>query len=166
MKSPKSSSRSLTGIFIGAALGAVAMYFLDPQKGRTRRIHAQDKIFKYGRRTRRLGERTADNFRNRVYGKMQEIQHKKKASRVDDYTLEQRVRAAIGRKVSHVKAIKIFVTDGEVVLAGPILNHEVQELIAGIKHIPGVRRVIDELSKYDHAGNVPGLQGEGITYRQ
>lgn len=160
------TSRSFSGIVIGAALGAIAMYLLDPQKGRTRRAHLEDKIFKYGRRSRRFGERTAENIKNRVYGKMQEIQHRKTASKVDDYTLEQRVRAAIGRKVSHVKALKIFVTDGEVVIAGPILNHEVNELLMSVKRIPGVRRVIDELSKYDNAGNVPGLQGEGPIYRQ
>lgn len=166
MRELRRSSRGLAGLIVGAALGAVAMYLLDPQKGRTRRAHLQDKVFKYGRRTRRFGEKTASNIKNRVYGKIQEAQHRREASQVDDAVLEQRVRAAIGRKVSHMKALKILVTDGEVVLAGPILNHEVSELLASIRRIAGVRRVIDELSKYDHAGSVPGLQGEGPTYRQ
>lgn len=166
MNELRTPSRNWKGLLVGAALGAVAMYYLDPQKGHARRILLQDKINKFGRRARRESGKTVENIKNRVYGKIQEIQHRRRASHVDDYTLEQRVRATIGRKVSHVKGIKIFVTAGEVVLAGPILNHEVGELIASIRHIPGVRRVIDELSKYDHPGNVPSLQGEGSQYRQ
>lgn len=160
MKETKPESRSYTGALLGAAAGALLMYFLDPQKGRTRRSLIRNKLFSWNRRAFNRGERIAEDLKNRAYGKFQKLQHRRKAANVDDETLEQRVRSAIGRKVSHVKSIKIFVNNGEVGLAGPILNHEVDELIATVESVPGVVRVYDELSKYERAGSIPELQGD------
>lgn len=162
----QTESRRFKGLLFGAAAGALMMFFLDPQRGRTRRALAQDKLRHVGRRTRSRSERLAENLRNRIYGKFQKIQHYRDSSRVSDETLEQRVRSAIGRKVSHVKPIRVFVRAGEVVLTGPILTHEVKALITAVELVPGVVRVIDELNRYDHPGNIPELQGEGPTYRR
>jgi gas vesicle protein len=159
-------TRRFKGLLFGAAAGALVMFFLDPQRGRTRRALAQDKALRFGRRTRNRSERIAEDLRNRIYGKFQKIQHLRESSKVSNETLEQRVRSAIGRKVSHVKPIRVFVSEGEVVLTGPILTHEVKELLSAVESVPGVTRVIDELNKYDHPGNIPELQGEGPAYRQ
>lgn len=160
------TTRSYKGLFWGAVVGAISMFFFDPHRGRARRTFVADKVFRYGRRTRNRSEQIAEDLRNRMYGKFKKLQNRRYSANVGDDTLEQRVRSALGRKVSHVKPIKVFVTQGEVLLTGPILRREVPELLEAIESVPGVVRVIDELVKYDEPGNIPDLQGEGPVYRQ
>lgn len=51
-----------------AALGAAAMYLLDPQHGRRRRAIARDKVNSAGIKTRKAAERTARDLNNRARG--------------------------------------------------------------------------------------------------
>lgn len=143
------SKSNWSGVLFGVTAGVIAMYFLDPQRGRTRRARAREKLMHYGRVAYNYGDKSARHIRNRAYGKYKKMQNQRQSGPVDDTTLEERVRSMMGRKVSHIKSLKISVTNGDVSLAGPILNDEVDELIASIEHLPGVRRVIDNLSKYN-----------------
>jgi osmotically-inducible protein OsmY len=155
-------SRSYGGLIFGAALGAacgaLAMYYLDPQRGRTRRALVKDKVFSLNHRVMTRTEQVAMNLKNRMYGKFQELKHRRQAAQVDDEILLLRVRSAIGRRVSHLKALHIYVNNGEVSLSGPVLKQEVPGLIKVVEHIPGVSQVIDDLSKYDPSEIIPDLQ--------
>ncbi|TCS39433.1 hypothetical protein EDC30_101389 [Paucimonas lemoignei] len=51
-----------------AALGAAAMYLLDPQHGRRRRAVARDKVNSARIKTRKAAERTARDLNNRAKG--------------------------------------------------------------------------------------------------
>lgn len=51
-----------------AALGAAAMYLLDPDHGRRRRALARDKVNSARIRTRKAAERTARDLNNRARG--------------------------------------------------------------------------------------------------
>ena len=52
----------------GAALGAAAMYFLDPQGGRRRRALVQDKAVSYANQAQDYAEKTARDLGNRASG--------------------------------------------------------------------------------------------------
>jgi hypothetical protein len=52
----------------GAALGAAAMYFLDPQAGRRRRTLVQDKAMSYANQAEDYAEKTARDLGNRASG--------------------------------------------------------------------------------------------------
>jgi hypothetical protein len=80
-------------------------------------------------------------------------------SRPSDARLEARVRARLGRFVSHPRAIQIAAQDGEVLLLGPVLSAERQRLVRAVHQVRGVQSVEDHLAAYESADSVPALQG-------
>jgi hypothetical protein len=78
-----------------------------------------------------------------------------------DDVLAARVRTRLGRLVSHPGAIEVTATSGRVTLSGPVFEVEVEQLLGGLRDIPGVVAVEDRLERHAHAGDVPGLQGPG-----
>jgi hypothetical protein len=75
--------------------------------------------------------------------------------------LVARVRARLGRLVSHPGSLEVTTRDGVVTLAGPIFESEAAQLLAGVRAIPGVREVDDSLERHQTADHVPALQGRG-----
>ncbi|MGZ3770219.1 MAG: BON domain-containing protein [Bdellovibrio sp.] len=157
---------NLLGLLIAASVGAVAMYFLDPQRGHARRTLARDKIYSLSRKSTRRVSQIAQNLRNRLMGAIKDIQSHKQIVEADDETLVLRIRSSLGRKVSHAKAIKVSAQNGIVTLSGPILKNEVRQLMSCVENVPGVKTVKDELSKYDKSGDISSLQGKGAQYFQ
>src|SRR5206468_1513081 len=80
---------------------------------------------------------------------------------VDDRTLEERVRAKLGRYVTHPGSIEVTARDGRVTLGGPVLAREVDWLLEAVASVPGARGVENRLEVHRRAGNIPGLQGAG-----
>jgi len=148
-----------------AAAGALAMYFLDPQGGRRRRARTRDKLAHAQRRLRNAYDVTARDARHRMNG-LQAMSRRflRRESAPPDEKLVGRVRAILGRYVSHPHAIEVCATDGRVTLSGPILEAEVQRLLGVVKHVPGARSVENRLSVHQEAGNVSSLQG-GVQRR-
>jgi osmotically-inducible protein OsmY len=52
----------------------------------------------------------------------------------------------------------VSATNGRVVLSGPILAGEADELIRRVSRIPGVRSIDSRLELHEDAGDVPSLQ--------
>jgi hypothetical protein len=73
--------------------------------------------------------------------------------------LVERVRAKLGRYVSHPRAIEVYANDHRVYLGGPILADEVEQLLEAARTVPGVCAVENHLDVHEHAGNVSALQG-------
>ena len=55
-------------IFLGGALGALAMYFLDPREGRRRRARTRDKMVHAGKKLNEAGKVTARDTVHRARG--------------------------------------------------------------------------------------------------
>src|SRR5258706_16000742 len=146
-------------ILLGGALGAVAMYFLDPQSGRRRRARTRDQVAHAARVAGEAGKVTARDTAQRAQGVWAEAKKLFHQDDVSDEALVGRVRAALGRVVSHPHAIEVFVDRGHVDLSGPILADEVRALLGCVRRVPGVRGVSDHLKVYPMAGGVPSLQG-------
>jgi uncharacterized membrane protein len=147
-------------LLVGGALGALAMYFLDPQAGRRRRARTGDKMAHAARRLNEAGKvtarDTAHRYRGIVAGARRLLQRDEGC---EDSTLVGRVRAALGRVVSHPHAIQVSASDGHVMLSGPILADEVRPLIRCVRHVAGVRGLDDRLTVYRDASHVSALQG-------
>ena len=77
---------------------------------------------------------------------------------VDDGVLVERVRAKLGRLVSHPHAVDVNAIDGYVRLRGAVLQSEVPRLVRAVARVPGVRDVINALNVRLSADN-PALQG-------
>jgi uncharacterized membrane protein len=73
--------------------------------------------------------------------------------------LQERVRAALGRVVSHPHAIKVDASDGHVILSGPILAAEEHRLVYAVQAVAGVKDVETRFDSHTQPANVPSLQG-------
>ena len=103
---------------------------------------------------------TGRDLRNRAVGLYAGARSRfSSADTPPDQKLEGRVRAKLGRIVSHPHAIQVTANEGRVTLSGPILASEVPELLSCVSAIDGVTDVINELEEHEQAGDIPALQG-------
>jgi len=148
-------------IFLGGAVVGVAlMYFLDPNSGRRRRARTRDKVVHAARLVNEGAKVTARDTVHRAQGAWAEAKRLfNPEEELDDEALAGRVRAALGRMVSHPHAIEVAAVGGHVSLIGPILSYEVRPLLKAVRRVAGVRAVSDQLTVYNEPGDVPALQG-------
>lgn len=81
-------------------------------------------------------------------------------------TLAERVRAKLGRYVSHPEAIVVESQGGCVSLHGPILRSKVEELINAISSVRGVTEVVNRLSPHGTPGYAQSLPSEAPNQRR
>ncbi|HET9663047.1 MAG TPA: BON domain-containing protein [Burkholderiales bacterium] len=140
--------------------GALLMYLMDPQRGRRRRALVRDQLVHVARRVRQARRVTAADIANRSSGLWAMTRRWLHRGReASDRDIPERVRARLGRVVSHPHAIEVVARDGHVTLSGPILLDEVQPLISTVQRTEGVRAVEDRLAAYAEPGGVSALQG-------
>lgn len=148
-------------LLIGAALGAGAIYLLDPQSGRRRRALVRDKLVRASHTTRDALDTTARDLSNRSRGIVAATRARLADENVPDEILVERVRAKLGRASSHPRAIDVDARDGDVTLRGPVLAHELPAVMATVAAVRGVCCVNNELEAHQTAEHIPALQGEG-----
>lgn len=146
-------------IFVGGALGALAMYFLDPHEGRRRRARTRDKMVHAGKMLNEASKVTARDTAHRAQGVWASTRKLFKHENVADEVLVERVRAELGRFVSHPHAIEVAADRGHITLAGAILPEEVRPLLRCVRNVSGVRAVSDRLTVYEDTTHVSSLQG-------
>lgn len=147
------------GLIGGLLAGAGLMYLLDPDRGARRRALVRDRA---ARARTKLGDgldATARDLRNRAKGTAAEVQSRFRREDADDDTLRERVRSAIGRAVSHPSAVAVSVSEGRVILGGPVLEHELDDLLRAARRVRGVSEVVNELEVHRDPDAVPSLQG-------
>jgi uncharacterized membrane protein len=149
----------VTCFFGGAAVGALTMYFFDPQQGRRRQAVCQDQFYRLGHETADAAGVIGRDVAHRGWGLAAEARSLATADDADDRVVAERVRAALGRVVSHPRAVEVIARGGRVTLRGPILRHEVDDLLACAASIRGVRDVENKLEPRPEAGTHPALQG-------
>jgi uncharacterized membrane protein len=153
------NNTALKSSLCGAAVAAALLYFLDPVSGRRRRSIFRDQAI------RRLGiavhgtSVAGRDLAHRAYGFSASARRMFKSRETSDEVLVGRVRAALGRAVSHPGAIDVSASDGRIVLTGPVLSREVRGLMRALRSVRGVRQVEDRLEPYERAGRIPALQG-------
>ena len=147
-------------VLTGLALGASVMYFLDPDRGRARRARMRDQLTHAVRVSGDALGATGRDVAHRTTGAAARVRGMLHHDAVDDDVLVERVRAQIGRAVSHPRAIQVHAEKGLVTLTGPVLTAEIPRLVRATERVRGVREVIAALEQHDEPGNVPALQGE------
>lgn len=151
---------AITGNLITLGIGATLMYLLDPREGKRRRAVLRDQGLHVGKLEKSLLGKAARDLSNRAHGLAERVRHPIDRN-VPDEIIADRVRARLGRVVSHPGAIEVGVTSCRVVLWGPILAGERDRCVREIGKVPGVREVIDRLEAHEQAGDIPALQGQG-----
>ncbi len=146
--------QSLAG---GIGIGLVLMYVLDPDRGRTRRAVARNKVIHTAARADRAVGITARDMSHRLEGVVARL--RSPGGQVADDILALRIRSRIGRYVSHPHAIAIAVSNGRVALSGPILEDEIVGILRAVRATPGVMDVESRMEAHRWAEDVPALQG-------
>lgn len=142
----------------GMAVGAALMYVMDPDRGRRRRALLRDKMNRAAHAGVDAVGVAGRDLAHRTTGLSARVQRTVSNEAVDDSVLAERVRAQLGRYVSHPRAIDVSASNGVVTLRGPILKAEVPRLLRVVERISGVREIAPELE--EHATrDIPALQG-------
>jgi hypothetical protein len=149
----------------GASVGAGVMALLDPGRGAYRRSLIRGQLVRASHKTADGVDALARDAANRVRGIAAEARSVMRSDHVGTRKLVERVRAELGRVVSHPRALDVIASDdGCVCLAGPILTEEADRAIAAVRSVRGVCDVEDRLERHDLPEGVPSLQG-GRTRR-
>lgn len=163
---PESSAEATRGrgadlltLIAAAGVGATAMYVLDPARGRRRRHLLGDKLVHATRVAGDVIQTTRRDVANHARGVGALARRRLASDEGDDVVLTERVRAKLGRAVSHPSAIEVTVEQGRVTLRGPVLAHEADQLIAQVTGVRGVDEVEDRLERHEGPGHIAGLQG-------
>lgn len=156
-------SRQNWATLLGAAtLGALGMYFSDPERGRRRRALARDKLQHFGAAAAHGTEVATRDLFNRLTGMQARTRHlllrRKQDLSQDDYVVAARVRAKLGRVVSHPHAIVVSVHQGRAILCGPVLAREKDILFEAVRSTSGVIDIEDRLDVHKRA-DISHLQG-------
>jgi uncharacterized membrane protein len=96
---------------------------------------------------------------NRARGTTSAVQAIFRSRDTDDQILVERVRARLGRLVSHPHAIDATVRNGIVTLRGLVLQHEAPGVLSGIRSVPGVHDVDNQLVPHASSEHISSLQG-------
>lgn len=136
----------------GAALGAGAVYFLDPQAGPRRRTAAVEAL------THTLslpdaGEAVSPPVELPAYGRGLVPEP------VDDGVLAERVHGVIRRLVARPEAVRMVVHDSSVYLSGTVLEPEIGLLLVRLRGVPGVWSVESHLATVKPGAPRPGAVG-------
>jgi uncharacterized membrane protein len=145
----------------GIGIGAALMYMFDPDRGKRRRALVRDKLASAANKTPDAIGATARDLSNRAEGLASQVASLFSSNEVTDEVLVQRVRSKMGRVISHPHAIQVKADHGRVTLSGPILAHEVSDLLLTVSTVSGVTEIDNQLETHEQAGNVSSLQGEG-----
>ncbi len=140
-------------------VGAGMMYLLDPATGNRRRAVLRDTLV---RTVHKVGDAvgpTARDLYNRACGVLAETAALVRSEAVPEEVLAERVRAELGRVVSHPSSVAVTATQGRVTLSGPVLVSEEKALPRSVAAVRGVRAVESHLEVHRQADGVPGLQG-------
>ena len=149
----------LWALLAGLGAGIAAMYFADPNRGARRRALAADQFTKAGRRLPQAARVTARDVTNRAQGWWSQAARLFSSDEPSDQVVEARVRARLGRLVSHPHAVHVSSRDGRVTLDGIILAEEVPALLDTVRKVRGVENVENRLREFDSPEGVPSLQG-------
>jgi osmotically-inducible protein OsmY len=141
----RTAIEALAGPAGASALGAAAMYLLDPSRGKARRARLRDGVVSRVRRAARTGLGALRDLGRRAGGLAAEARSRLAGAAVDDDVLAERVRARVGHVVAHPHGIAVTVRGGLVALTGSVRSGDRARLTAAVAAVRGVRAVEDRL---------------------
>ncbi len=154
---------------LGLGAGVVASALIDPRRGAARRAMIRDRTTSQVHHASERARKKSHQLGWRARGILHETRGRLSHERVDDEILVERVRAQLGRPVSHPHSIEVSAEDGCVVLNGKILASEEPALLRRVRRVRGVRDVLNQLerraSDEEFGAQGPSRHHEPAPYR-
>jgi BON domain len=157
---------SLRSSLLGAGLGATSMFLLDPARGARRRALIRDKMASARRKTAEAAGATWRDLGNRFDGLQSQTRGLFSDRAIDDATVEERVKSALGRVTAHRRAISVRSANQYVMLTGDALASEIGSIVSAVQRVRGVASVENNIRTHATAEGVPLLQGGSRRARQ
>lgn len=139
----------ISGKAIVGAVGAGAMYFFDPDRGRARRAKVRDQAFSLTRKAQRNLNRTAKVATSRLEGARDKLAKGPEAPPPNDETLADKIRSEVLRHNTY-PGIVVNCEDGVATIRGSLadpgaidaLEQEVRKVtgvldVRNLVHLPG-----------------------------
>ena len=126
----------------GAAIGAAAMYLLDPNRGKVRRARLADGAASKGRRAMKQAAAKAEDLFNRSRGVLAKAENLVRSEAVEDSVIAERVRSLLGHFTHRANGVESEVRDGMVILRGTVAEPEKSNLVSAMGKVPGVKSVL------------------------
>lgn len=149
----------LKSLMYGLGLGAGLMYFWDPERGNRRRALVRDQVVSMRHDADRSLATAMEDMRNRTRGILAETMATVSNEGAPDWLLVERAKAEIGRHVRHAGAVEIDVDGGRLILRGPALKDEVEDIVRAATRVRGVKGVENQMDIHETPENIPALQG-------
>lgn len=145
-----------------AGAGAAAMFIADPSEGARRRARLREAAAHANHVATATAAMTSRDVQHRLSGLAARLLARvvEETDPIDDVLVE-RVRARLGRLVSHPGAIHVSANNGVVTLEGPIFEAEVERVMKGVVAVHGVTAIDNRLEAHTLATHATGLQGPG-----
>ncbi|HEY1276762.1 MAG TPA: BON domain-containing protein [Thermoleophilaceae bacterium] len=134
-------------LLTGAAVGAAAVWFLDPDNGKQRQAVARDKAMKYARSGKDQAVQKADYAAGVAKGAAASAapgtSRPDAGERLNDPALARKVESEIFRSEDAPKGqVSVNVQDGVVFLRGEVDDEgTIEQLATGAEQVEGVRKV-------------------------
>jgi hypothetical protein len=153
--------KKVIGILGSAALGAAAMYVLDPQSGKGRRAVLKDKATSLARKEGEMMAKAGRDLKNRAMSIRPRLAAAMRRESADDRKVAQRICSKAGRALTYPGAVEVSAKEGRITLRGDILKSEVPVLLSAAESCKGVSQIDNQLRIHDAAEGIPALQGTG-----
>jgi uncharacterized membrane protein len=128
-----------------AAAGAAAFYFLEGERGKSRRAVFSRKAGRLRRNLAESATKYAGNVKHRLNGIAREAWDWPTRRPPDDRVLEERIRSRMGRIVAHPHRIHVASEGGAVTLWGTAREPEIRKLIRAVEAMRGVTQILNHL---------------------
>lgn len=154
---------SVVKALLFTGVGAGVMYLLDPKSGRRRRALVADKSRQGANVAGTKLSATASDLGNRTRGLTNEAMSRFRSDEtLTDDKLAQRVRSELGHHTRSASEIEVTAKDGCVVLSGPVLATEAENVVKAASKVRGVGSVENrlQLSETPTPATTPGTASE------
>ena len=143
--------RRLTAVVAGA-LGAGAAYFMDPDRGRSRRTQARDQVTAKLRRRSRQAASEARYAEGRIEGQRAKASGAGEFTPEDDIQIVHAIEAALARLEFSTSDVNVDVVEGVASLRGQVETAEQMDQVAeAVRETNGVT----EVRSYLHTPGTP-----------
>jgi hypothetical protein len=135
-------ARTVLLLFAGVGAGYLAAYFLDPERGRSRRAEVTRRLGGVGTQANRMAQRTTILASDKASGIKSRVLARAGNAETDDLTLLDRVESEVFRDPAIPKGdINVMVVEGKAVLRGQVAEPQIGAIEAAVRKVVGVKDV-------------------------
>lgn len=132
---------------LAGTTGAAVAYYLDPQRGRARRVRSRDMLLAASRDMTRDVEQRARYYEGKVEGAQARARGAGRLDPRDDHLIKQGIQQKLATTGADLRDVVIDVTDGVVGLRGKAdTPDEIEKIQLATMDVPGV----DEVKSWLH----------------